>query len=85
MTQFELEQGLNALRKDLFAADSMDEATACRVYNVEYLHFLYTLFLSYNTSLSHTIINHFNLFCIKFLNRSFVEPLKKTDAFVIVR
>lgn len=35
MTQFELEQGLNALRKDLFAADSMDEATACRVYNVD--------------------------------------------------
>lgn len=35
MTRFELEQGLNALRKDLFAADSMDEATACRVYNVD--------------------------------------------------
>lgn len=35
MTQFELEQGLNALRKDLFAADNMDEATACRVYNVD--------------------------------------------------
>lgn len=35
MTQFELEQGLNALRKDLFAADRMDEATACRVYNVD--------------------------------------------------
>lgn len=35
MTQFELEQGLNALRKDLLAADSMDEATACRVYNVD--------------------------------------------------
>ena len=35
MTQFELEQGLNALRKDLFAADSMDEATACSVYNVD--------------------------------------------------
>lgn len=35
MTQFELEQGLNALRKDLFAADSMDEATVCRVYNVD--------------------------------------------------
>ena len=35
MTQFELEQGLNALRKDLFAADSMDEATACRFYNVD--------------------------------------------------
>ena len=35
MTQFELEQGLNALRKDLFAADSMGEATACRVYNVD--------------------------------------------------
>mgnify|MGYP007045050299 CR=1 FL=1 len=35
MTQFELEQGLNALRKDLFAADSMDEATACRVFNVD--------------------------------------------------
>lgn len=35
MTQFELEQGLNALRKDLFAADSMDEATACRVYNID--------------------------------------------------
>lgn len=35
MTQFELGQGLNALRKDLFAADSMDEATACRVYNVD--------------------------------------------------
>ena len=35
MTQFELEQGLNAIRKDLFAADSMDEATACRVYNVD--------------------------------------------------
>lgn len=35
MTQFELEQGLNALRKDLLAADSMDEETACRIYNVE--------------------------------------------------
>ena len=35
MTHFELEQGLNARRKDLFAADSMDEATACRVYNVD--------------------------------------------------
>lgn len=35
MTQFELEQGLNALRKDLLAADNMDEETACRIYNVE--------------------------------------------------
>ena len=35
MTRYEIEQGLNALYKDLDNAENMDEATACRVYNVD--------------------------------------------------
>lgn len=35
MTLYELEQGLNALYKDLDNAKNMDEETACRVYNVD--------------------------------------------------
>lgn len=35
MTTYELEQGLNALRRDLVAVEGMDEETACRVYNVD--------------------------------------------------
>ena len=35
MTTYELEQGLNALRRDLVAVAGMDEETACRVYNVD--------------------------------------------------
>lgn len=36
MTTYELEQGLNALYRDLETVESMDEETACRVYNVDY-------------------------------------------------
>lgn len=35
MTTYELEQSLNALYIDLDSAESMDEETACRVYNVD--------------------------------------------------
>lgn len=35
MTQYEIEQGLNALYRDLDNAQNMDEETACRVYNVD--------------------------------------------------
>lgn len=35
MTTYELEQGLNALYRDLETAKSMDEETARRVYNVD--------------------------------------------------
>ncbi|WP_319505065.1 hypothetical protein [Bacteroides graminisolvens] len=35
MTHYELEQGLNALYRDLENANNMDEETACRVYNVD--------------------------------------------------
>ena len=35
MTTYELEQGLNALRRGLVAVEGMDEGTACRVYNVD--------------------------------------------------
>lgn len=35
MTRYELEQELNALYIDLDNAENMDEATACRVYNVD--------------------------------------------------
>jgi len=35
MTTYELEQGLNALYRDLETAESMDEETACKVYNVD--------------------------------------------------
>lgn len=35
MTHYELEQGLNALYKDLNNVQNMDEATARRVYNVD--------------------------------------------------
>lgn len=36
MTHYELEQGLNALYRDLDNIQNMDEATARRVYNVDY-------------------------------------------------
>ena len=35
MTRYELEQELNALYIDLDNVENMDEATACRVYNVD--------------------------------------------------
>ena len=35
MTTYELQQGLNALYRDLETAESMDEETACKVYNVD--------------------------------------------------
>lgn len=35
MTHYELEQGLNALYRDLDNVQNMDEATARRVYNVD--------------------------------------------------
>ena len=35
MTRYELEQGLNALYRDLDNVQNMDEATACRVFNVD--------------------------------------------------
>lgn len=35
MTHYELEQGLNALYRDLDNIQNMDEATARRVYNVD--------------------------------------------------
>lgn len=35
MTRYEIEQGLNALYRDLDNAQNMDEETACRVYNVD--------------------------------------------------
>lgn len=35
MTRYELEQGLNALYRDLDNVENMDETTACRVYNVD--------------------------------------------------
>ena len=35
MTHYELEQGLNALYRDLDNVENMDETTACRVYNVD--------------------------------------------------
>ena len=36
MTTYELQQGLNALYRDLENANNMDEETACRIYNVDY-------------------------------------------------
>ncbi len=36
MTRYELEQGLNALYRDLENVNNMDEETACKVYNVDY-------------------------------------------------
>ena len=36
MTTYELQQGLNALYRDLEIAEGMDEETACKVYNVDY-------------------------------------------------
>ncbi|WP_277640044.1 hypothetical protein [Bacteroides graminisolvens] len=36
MTRYELEQGLNALYRDLEKAKNMDEETACKFYNVDY-------------------------------------------------
>ena len=36
MTRYELEQGLNALYRDLDNVQNMDEATACRVFNVDW-------------------------------------------------
>jgi len=36
MTHYELEQGLNALYRDLENINNMDEETACKVYNVDY-------------------------------------------------
>lgn len=35
MTRYEIEQGLNALYRDLDDAQNMDEETARRVYNVD--------------------------------------------------
>ncbi len=35
MTRYEIEQGLNAIYKDLNNVRNMDEATVCRVYNVD--------------------------------------------------
>ena len=35
MTRYELEQELNALYIDLDNVENMDEATACRIYNVD--------------------------------------------------
>ena len=35
MTTYELQQGLNALYRDLETAEGMDEETACKVYNVD--------------------------------------------------
>lgn len=36
MDRIQLQQGLNALYRDLENANNMDEKTACRVYNVDY-------------------------------------------------
>ena len=36
MTTYELQQGLDALYRDLVNANNMDEETACRIYNVDY-------------------------------------------------
>lgn len=35
MTRYEIEQGLNALYRDLDNVQSMDEETVCRVYNAD--------------------------------------------------
>ncbi len=35
MTRYEIEQGLNALYRDLDNVENMNEETACRVYNVD--------------------------------------------------
>lgn len=35
MTRYEIEQGLDALYRDLDNVQNMDEETACRVYNVD--------------------------------------------------
>ena len=35
MTTYELQQGLNALYRDLETAESMDKETVCKVYNVD--------------------------------------------------
>ncbi len=35
MTRYEIEQGLDTLYRDLDRAKNMDEATACRVFNVD--------------------------------------------------
>lgn len=35
MTRYELEQGLDALYRDLNNVQNMDEETACRVHNVD--------------------------------------------------
>lgn len=35
MTRYELEQGLNALRRDLETANGCDEMTARRIYNAD--------------------------------------------------
>lgn len=35
MTRYELEQGLNALYRDIDIINDMDEETACRVYNID--------------------------------------------------
>ena len=35
MDRIQLQQGLNALYRDLETAESMDEETACKVYNVD--------------------------------------------------
>ena len=35
MTRYEIEQGLDALYRDLNNVQNMDEETACRVYNVD--------------------------------------------------
>ena len=36
MDRVQLQQGLNALYRDLENANNMDEETACRIYNVDY-------------------------------------------------
>ena len=36
MNRIQLQQGLNALYRDLENANNMDEETACRIYNVDY-------------------------------------------------
>ena len=36
MDRIQLQQGLNALYRDLENANNMDEETACRIYNVDY-------------------------------------------------
>ena len=36
MNKVQLQQGLNALYRDLENANNMDEETACRIYNVDY-------------------------------------------------